>query len=310
MEELDASVKRTNEQFFSKAAKGKKKVEQPWLIEPQKLRTMLQEKQKEKERGKPTSPLSDYDRTLSKEVKKMAKTKKGVPQLGEQEVQSVPPLVIRDEYGSNIKQLEGLEIPTDKEVNLEELANFYAMQGYDIADLLYPAADVVDTWRKYEHGKSLWNPEKLSELGTQMYKLNKWYLEACKRNEVALCIRIRDKHWYRGNDVMYMEFSELHQLCHLDSLDKTFMSCYCLYEMGLMRRRSCTNIGFIDPHIVYKDPKMPQAKWQAEMTDNIRKALQKQHKKDFILFPYNYGCALIFHHILYNISMFTISKVT
>ena len=39
----------------------------------------------------------------------------------------------------------------------------------------------VDTWKTYKFDKSLYNPAALNELGTKMYLLNKWYMQACGR---------------------------------------------------------------------------------------------------------------------------------
>ena len=48
----------------------------------------------------------------------------------------------------------------------------------DLAQVLTegPSAPKMDPWKKFKHGKSLYNPEALGELGTQMYLLNKWYM--------------------------------------------------------------------------------------------------------------------------------------
>ena len=91
-----------------------------------------------------------------------------------------------------------------------------------------PSVPKVDPWKKFEHGKSLYNPEATGELGTQMYLRNKWYMTVCKRGENFISVRIRNQHYFCGDDVIYVKFGELHQLCHLDSLDKSLISCYCL----------------------------------------------------------------------------------
>ena len=62
--------------------------------------------QKKVRAARKASPKSDYDRTLSKSIEEAKKTMKragkGVPQLGEQEKQSVPDLVVGNEYGTNM----------------------------------------------------------------------------------------------------------------------------------------------------------------------------------------------------------------
>ena len=69
-----------------------------------------------------------------------------------------PPLVVRNEYGSNL----------DLDVDFEELARFYEETGSDLAQVLAegPSAPKEDPWKKFERGKSLYNPEALGELGT------------------------------------------------------------------------------------------------------------------------------------------------
>ena len=91
-----------------------------------------------------------------------------------------------------------------------------------------PSALKVDPCEKFERVKSLYNPEALGELGTQMYLLNKWYMAVCEWGETFVSVRVRNQHYFRGDDIIYAEFLELHQLCHLDSLDKSLISCYCL----------------------------------------------------------------------------------
>ena len=65
-----------------------------------------------------------------------------------------------------------MQKPIDQEVDMMELVQFYQDQGIDIGDIFKPAP-VVDTWQKFEIGKSLWNPDTTNQLGTQMYLLNK-----------------------------------------------------------------------------------------------------------------------------------------
>ena len=69
---------------------------------------------------------------------------------------------------------------------MENLARFYEDTGLDLAQVLAegPSAPKVDHWKKFEHGKSLYNPEALGELGTQMYLLNKWYMAG---RELCFC---------------------------------------------------------------------------------------------------------------------------
>jgi hypothetical protein len=167
--------------------------------------------------------ILDYDRSLNKSYEAAQKKKragKGVAQLGQQSQQSIP-LVVPNEYGSNLNLLEEVG-------GYEVFLWFYQDTGLDLAQVLVegPSAPEVDPYKKFELGQILYNPEKLGELGTQMYLLNGWYMSASKGGQIYLHVRIRNHHYFRGNDIIYVEFSELRQLCHLDSLDKSLISCY------------------------------------------------------------------------------------
>jgi hypothetical protein len=37
-----------------------------------------------------------------------------------------------------------------------------------------------------------------------MYLLNNWYMQASAKADEYLGVRIRDEHWFRGDDVMYI----------------------------------------------------------------------------------------------------------
>jgi hypothetical protein len=66
----------------------------------------------------------------------------------------------------------------------------------------------VDIWKKkFVLGQSLYNPQTLGDLGTQMYMLNKWYMQASTGGDFYVGVRIRDEHWFHGDDVMYVDFA-------------------------------------------------------------------------------------------------------
>ena len=72
----------------------------------------------------------DYDRSLTKSfeaAQKKTRTGKCVAQLGQQSQQSVPPLVIRNEYGSTLDILD---------IDSEDLVRFYEDTGLDLAQVL------------------------------------------------------------------------------------------------------------------------------------------------------------------------------
>ena len=149
--------------FFKKVRKQQEVRENPeksyFYLPPDLLRKKVDQKKRESQK---TRPKSDYDRSLTKSfeaAQKKTRAGKGVAQLGQQSQQSVPPLVIHNEYGSNLDLLD---------VDFEDLVRFYEDTGLDLAQVLAegPSAPKVDPWKKFEHGKSLYNPEALGELGT------------------------------------------------------------------------------------------------------------------------------------------------
>ena len=105
--------------FFEKVRKqreARENPEKPYLyLPPDLLRKKVDQKKRE---SRKTRPKSDYDRSLTKSfeaAQKKTRARKGVAQLGQQSQQSVPPLVVRNEYGSNLDLLD---------VDFEDLARF------------------------------------------------------------------------------------------------------------------------------------------------------------------------------------------
>ena len=206
--------------------------EKPYFYLPREVLRQKVDAHKKKmiELRKP-SPLSDYDRSLVKshdaDKKRKRASGKDVPQLGQQK-QPMQNLVVANEYGSNI---EVYRPDNSGEVSVQALNTFFQDTGLTL-DQLTGKAPIqnleVDTWKTYKYGKSLYNPAALNELGTQMYLLNKWYMQACGRGEQWIFVRFRDHHYFRGDDILHISFEELHQLFHLDALDKSIMSSFCL----------------------------------------------------------------------------------
>ena len=127
--------------FFEKVRKQREARENPektyFYLPPDLLRKKVDQKKWESQK---TLPKSDYDRSLTKSFEaKQKKTRagKGVAQLGQQSQQSVPPLVIPNEYGLNLDLLD---------VDFEDLARFYEDTSLDLAQVLAegPSAPKVD----------------------------------------------------------------------------------------------------------------------------------------------------------------------
>jgi len=145
----------------------------------------------------------------------------------------VPPLIVPNQYGSN----EDL-MPKQSLIlcELDLLEHYFRQTCLNIKDIAviagrhtFDKAEVVDQWRaRYEPGRSLMNPQYLYEIGTQIFAINKWCMEASKRGDNWISVRIRQHHYFHRDDIIYAELEELHQLCHLDALNKSLVSCFCL----------------------------------------------------------------------------------
>jgi hypothetical protein len=135
---------------------------------------------------------------------------KTIPQLGEQEKQSCPPLKVSSDIANHPGLLPGT-----------------TLGDYVGDDVQFETAEVVKIFR-YEHGKPLIKPDH-PPLTTMMRRLHEWYLESCRKNgSDSLMVRIKDEHDLIGVDLMPVEFVELFQLFNQEALDKQIMTCYCL----------------------------------------------------------------------------------
>ncbi|XP_066337532.1 uncharacterized protein [Miscanthus floridulus] len=124
-------------------------------------------------------------------------------------------------------------------------------------------------------------------------------LKACGRGEEWIFVRFRDHHYFRGDDILHISFEELHQLYHMDALDKSIISSFCLLQMSELQRIQDTSVGFIDPYIVFKTDIIAKEQWVSEAQKNIMMFFMKQHDKTTILFSYNFE----FHWILIVIDL-------
>ena len=67
----------------------------------------------------------------------------------------------------------------------------YSMIENIAAGLEFPRADIVDEWRRiFAPGRILINPKHLHVLGTQMFAINNWCIEASKSGVNWISVRI------------------------------------------------------------------------------------------------------------------------
>jgi len=92
---------------------------------------------------------------------------------------------VPNQYGSNEDLMPKKSLALSK---LDSLEHYFGQSGINVEDIAiiigcqtFEKAEVVDPWRaRYESGRRLFNPQRLHELGTQMFAINKWCMEASK----------------------------------------------------------------------------------------------------------------------------------
>ena len=141
-------------------------------------------------RAKQAELASNYDRSLGQSSR--ARKAKTIAQLGQQENQSLPPLVVHS--------FDDPEMASMIERSARDLGVDVQYEGY------FPMAEVKYT---YTYGKDLVRPGQLPHLGTQMRKLHEWYMQACRNSDLYLTVGVRDEHYFRGKEEINIEFKEL-----------------------------------------------------------------------------------------------------
>ena len=134
------------------------------------------------------------------------KSGKTVPQLGEQAMQSIPPLKVNTDKVTDAARDIGISV--DQLLGNEEV----------------PMADVA--WQ-YAPGKSLVRPEQVPHLSTQMRRLHEWYMKEVKNGREMLMVKVKEEHYFYENELC-IEFPEIFQLYNQDALNKSIVSCYCV----------------------------------------------------------------------------------
>ena len=82
---------------------------------------------------------------------------------------------------------------------------------------------------QYTYGKPLLRTmDDVNMLPTKMRRLHKWYLYAAKKGATYIRAKIKEEHFFRGEDLVQIEFEELFFLFNQKEMDKSLVSCYCL----------------------------------------------------------------------------------
>ena len=138
---------------------------------------------------------------------------KDVAQLGEQAKKGISPLKV-------VTDMELAKATREADFAREAGISVSQVHGKDIPTL------AEDTW-KWEYGKPLVPQDRMKCIGTQMRKLNDWYLKATKKGTDSISMIVTEEH-FKGEDTIQIYLEELFQLYKMDALDLSIMSAYCL----------------------------------------------------------------------------------
>ena len=110
-------------------------------------------------------------------------------------------------------------------------AQFVLESGLTKAQLLEEAPIEVHPGankKPFVLGEPLMWEELIPRLPTRMHELHAWYLKASASKDVVFRARIQDRHFHRGMDDIWIEFENLYDLYHQDTLDKSLLGVYAM----------------------------------------------------------------------------------
>ena len=71
-------------------------------------------------------------------------------------------------------------------------------------------------------------PKLIDMLPTRMRELHQWYMKYSTEKNIMFATRIKDSHFHRGMDDVWIELENLWDLYHQDALDKSLLSAWCM----------------------------------------------------------------------------------
>ena len=77
-------------------------------------------------------------------------------------------------------------------------------------------------------GEPLMWPELIDTLPTRMHEFYKWYLKASAEGYIMIAARIKNTHFYRGLDDIWIDFDHFLFLFYQDALDKSLVSVWAM----------------------------------------------------------------------------------
>ena len=194
-----------------------KRPEPRLIIDPEKAKRTLDALQ----RPPPPPLLDDYDRSIVTSHRQMKRSRsssssaprtgKTIPQLGEQGKQSYSPLKVFADIANDPGIVDAYPGIT--------------LGDYISDDVEFLVAEVVTF--KYQNGQPLVKPDQVPHLSTMMRRVHQWYLDACKNGTDNIYVRVKNEHFFNGEEMLFVEFTEIFQLYNQLDIDKAIVSCYC-----------------------------------------------------------------------------------
>jgi hypothetical protein len=182
----------------------------------------------------PPTLTPDYDRSILKSaeakeqrLKSSSRSSgKSVPQLGQQEKQSCPPLKVFSD--TEVGSSRGAAEQYDPEF-VALYGQAAAAQGMTLSQYLaHDSFPKAEERYKYRHGSPLVKPELVNDLPRKMRRLHRWYMRQSEAGGNWIYCGYKNEHYGHGDGVVMIEFSELFQLYQQDAIDKAIVSAYCL----------------------------------------------------------------------------------
>ena len=155
----------------------------------------------------------------SYDKRKSGPSSSGVQELGGQQKQSIEPLVVL-----NQEQQGFLGFLKSSRLNTDDITG--ASNWNPDPEKEYLIAPVV-RWA-YKEGTSLVPPEIVPLLPMQMRRLHDLYMKAMSDCNFMQGAKITDEDFFRGEAIIWIDWEEIYQLYHQDSLDISIVTLWLL----------------------------------------------------------------------------------
>jgi hypothetical protein len=151
-------------------------------------------------------PIPDYERSVRKSY-----AKRNVPQLGCQRQSPItcPPVDNPELTPDMLRSIAETGLTVDQ---------YFGRTSVEAATVRQP----------FKYGQPFVQPHLVPKLSTQMRRFHEWYLKESAKGRQMVGVLIKDMDYFRGPDVMYLDFQDIYEIYHRDALDASLISCWVL----------------------------------------------------------------------------------